>query len=139
LGDRAQAHPPIPATDQRQDRTFPPHPGRWLGLRPLLRVHRRPQRATTAVVALLQSASSPLRPRRKATGHPTDQPPWTSQLAVTVLASSNRLADWVPEIDVRMPPFFRGPVQAVLWVGLVIGLIAVAAVAGNRAVRGAVG
>ena len=33
-----QAHPPLPPPDQRQDRTLPPHPGRRLGLRPLLRL-----------------------------------------------------------------------------------------------------
>ena len=35
-----QAHPPLPATDQRQDRTLPPHPGRRLGLRPPIRLRR---------------------------------------------------------------------------------------------------
>ena len=36
----AQAHPALPAPDQRQMRAVPPHPGRRLGLRPLLRLRR---------------------------------------------------------------------------------------------------
>ena len=39
-----QTHPPLPAPDQRQDRTLPPHPGRRLGLRPVLRL--KPTSAT---------------------------------------------------------------------------------------------
>ena len=35
---QAHPHPALPAPDQRQDRTLPPHPGRRLGLRPLLRL-----------------------------------------------------------------------------------------------------
>ena len=43
LGITAEEDPPLPAADQRQDRTLPPHPGRRLGLRPPLhhRVARR--------------------------------------------------------------------------------------------------
>ena len=41
LGDQAHPHPALPATDQRQDRTLPPHPVRRLGLRPLLRLRDR--------------------------------------------------------------------------------------------------
>lgn len=33
-GHHPQTHPPLPATNQRKDRTLPPHHGRGLGLRP---------------------------------------------------------------------------------------------------------
>ena len=78
-GHHPQADPALPAADQRQDRTLPPHPGRRMGLRPLLRL--RPTNATSRpprLAALLQSPPSPLRHRRPATDHPTDQRPWTS-------------------------------------------------------------
>jgi hypothetical protein len=44
--DHPQAHPPLPAPDQRQSRTLQPHPARRMGLRPPLhqssRTRRRP-------------------------------------------------------------------------------------------------
>ena len=42
--------------------------------------HRTAQHRATGLAALLQSPPSPLRHRRPATGHQTDQPPWTSHL-----------------------------------------------------------
>lgn len=36
----AQADTALPTADQRQDRTLPPHPRRWLGIRPLLPIRR---------------------------------------------------------------------------------------------------
>ena len=39
----SKTHSSLPAPDQRQNRTIPPHPGRRLGLRPALRVHRTTQ------------------------------------------------------------------------------------------------
>ena len=44
LGITPQTHPALPAADQRQDRTLPPHPRRRLGLRPPLRLRNRPPR-----------------------------------------------------------------------------------------------
>ena len=79
--DHPQTDPALPAPDQRQDRTLPPHPGRRLGLRPVLRLRNRTPRRPARLAALLQSPPRPLRHRRPATHHPTDQPPWTSQLA----------------------------------------------------------
>ena len=79
-----QTNPPLPAPDQRQDRTLPPHPRRRLGLRPPLRVQPRPPRRTPSLAALLQSPPSPQRHRSPATNQPADQPAWTSQLGATV-------------------------------------------------------
>ena len=82
--------------------TIPPHPGRWLGLRPSLRVHR--SNATPSLpglAAFLQSPPSPLRHRRPATGHPTAQPPWTSELAdegADLCLSYGRNADDAEEV-----------------------------------------
>ena len=42
--DRPQAHPPLPAPDQRQSRALPPHPRRRMGLRPALRHRNRTPR-----------------------------------------------------------------------------------------------
>lgn len=39
--DHTQTNPPLPAANQRQNRAFPPHPRRRLGLRPLLRIRIR--------------------------------------------------------------------------------------------------
>jgi len=36
-----ETHSPVPAANQRKRREVPPHPGRWLGLRPPLRIHHR--------------------------------------------------------------------------------------------------
>ena len=48
LGDQAHPHPALPATDQRQDRTLPPHHVRRLGLRPLLQLRERTPQALPA-------------------------------------------------------------------------------------------
>lgn len=72
---------PLPAADEREDRTAPPHPWRWLGLRPLLRLRSRAPRRPARMAALLQSPQAPQRDRQPSAGQPADQPPWTSQLA----------------------------------------------------------
>ena len=77
-----QTNPALPAPDQRQDRTLPPHPVRRLGLRPPLRLRNRTPRSTPRMAALLQSPPSPQRHRRPTADQPPDQPAWTSQLAV---------------------------------------------------------
>src|SRR5689334_16872345 len=81
-----ETNPALPSPDQRQDRTLPPHPGRRLGLRPPLPIRNPTPHSPTRMAPLLQSPPTPLRPRRSATHHPTDQPPWTSQLAEEVRA-----------------------------------------------------
>lgn len=66
-------------TDPRPTaRTLPPHPGRRLGLRPVLRLRRPAPSRLARLAALLQSPPSPLRHRRPATSHRPDQRPWTS-------------------------------------------------------------
>src|SRR5690606_13404818 len=59
--------------------TLPPHPRRWLGLRPLLRIRDRTPSRATRLAALLQSSQAPLRDRRRP-HQQTQQPAWTSQL-----------------------------------------------------------
>ena len=61
-----QTHPPLPATDQRQNRTLPPHPGRRLGLCPVLQLRNRTPSSPAGLAPLLQSPPSPLRHRRQA-------------------------------------------------------------------------
>ena len=43
-GHHPQAHPALPAADQRQSRTLPPHPARRMGLRPALPLRNRTPR-----------------------------------------------------------------------------------------------
>ena len=73
--------PALPAPDQRQDRTIPPHPGRRLGLRPALRLRDPPPSRPTRLAALLQSP-----PAHSAIGGTThqqaQQPAWTSHLGL---------------------------------------------------------
>ena len=71
--------PALPAPDQRQDRAVPPHPGRRLGLRPLLRLRNPTPSGPTRLAPLLQSPPDPLRHRRHP-HQPAQQPAWTSQL-----------------------------------------------------------
>jgi transposase InsO family protein len=75
LGIRREEDPPLPATNQRQDRTIPPHPGRRLGLHPPLPIRTRTPSSPTPLAPLLQSPPTPLSHRRQTTHHPTDQPP----------------------------------------------------------------
>ena len=63
-----QAHPPLPAPDQRQSRTLPPHPRRRMGLRPALR-HRNPApRRLASLAPHLQQSPRTHRTRRPPTG-----------------------------------------------------------------------
>ena len=64
-GHQPQADPPLPAPDQRQSRTLPPHPGRRMGLRPPLHQRNRTPRRlapgctpTTITAATPHSAAS---------------------------------------------------------------------------------
>ena len=45
---RSPRKPAVPATDKREDRTVPPHPGRRLGLSPPLPVRARPPQRSAA-------------------------------------------------------------------------------------------
>ena len=87
LGITHQEDPALPTPDQRQDRTLPPHPGRRLGLRPLLRQRDRPPRRPARLAPHLQSPPAPHRHRRQTTDQPTDQPAWTSQLGLAITSS----------------------------------------------------
>lgn len=61
---QAQAHPPLPAPDQRQGRAVQPDPGRGMGLRPPL--HQRDPEAggVPGMAARLQSPPVPHRDQR---------------------------------------------------------------------------
>ncbi len=72
---------PYRPTDQRQDRTLPPHPVRRLGLRPPLRLRNRPPRRPASLAALLQSPPSPQRYRRPTADQPPEQPAWAASRA----------------------------------------------------------
>lgn len=54
--DHAEAHAPLPASDQRQGRALPSHHGRRLGVRSLLHQRAATPRRSTAVAAPLQPA-----------------------------------------------------------------------------------
>ena len=56
---QAQADQAVSASDQRQDREIPPHPGRRLGLRPLLHLRDGAPRRTRRLAALLQPSPAP--------------------------------------------------------------------------------
>ena len=78
-GHPAQKNPTLPAADEREDRTLPPHPRRRLGPRPLLRLRKLPPRRPTQLAALPQSPQAPLR-HRNHTHQQTQQPPRTPHL-----------------------------------------------------------
>jgi len=60
----------LPAPDQRQDRTIPPHPGLRLGLQTLLPLRSRPPQSPTRLAARLQPPPTPHRDRQGRTHHP---------------------------------------------------------------------
>lgn len=76
-----QTNPPLPTPGQREDRAFPPHPRRRLGIRDALHVRDRAAQRTTELDPLLHSAQATLRNRRNA-NRQTQQPAWTSHLEV---------------------------------------------------------
>ena len=71
------AHTGLTPTARSSDSTAP---SPTAGLRTALRVNRTTRHRSARVASLLQSPPSPLLHRRPTTGHPTDQPPWTSRL-----------------------------------------------------------
>lgn len=88
----AQAHTPLPAADQRQDRAIPSHHGRRLGLREALQQRISPPRSPAGLAALLQSPQAPHRNREAPTHQPDlKQPGWAVQLAHALSAHHMRL------------------------------------------------
>ena len=77
---RARPHPTLPAADDWQGRTLPPHTGRRVGLRRRLR-QRCPARCRLPCLApLLQPPPRPHRTRRPTSGQPHHQPVRAEQL-----------------------------------------------------------
>ena len=77
----AEAHPSLPAADQRQDRTLPPHPRRRLVQAPPLQQRVRPPSGATVLAARVQPPPAPHRHRQGPVHHPVDQPAWSVHLA----------------------------------------------------------
>ena len=84
----AQAHEAVSATDQREDRAVPPHPGRRLGLRPLLYERGRAPRETRGLAALRQPPPPPRSLREPATLLTSDQRLRSVHLDPTQFAAS---------------------------------------------------
>ena len=76
-----QANPALPAPDQRQDRTLPPHPGRGLGLQEVLHLRVSPTRRSASMGPPVQPPPAPLSNREGRTHHQVGQPGWASHLA----------------------------------------------------------
>ena len=81
---RARHHPEedpaLPAADQRQDRTLPPHPGRGLGLQEVLQLRISPTRRSASMDPRVQPPPAPLGHRQGLTHHQVGQPGWASHL-----------------------------------------------------------
>lgn len=84
----AQAHEAVSATDQREGRAVPPHPGRRLGLRPLLYERGRAPRETRGLAALRQPPPPPRSLREPATLLTIDQRLRSVHLDPTQFAAS---------------------------------------------------
>ena len=59
-GHHPEADPALPAPDQRQDRTLPPHPGRGLGVQEVLQLRVRPARRSASMGPRVQPPPAPL-------------------------------------------------------------------------------
>ena len=71
-----QENPPLPASNQRQSRTLPPHPPRGMGLHPPLEQRTTTPRRLPRIPPLLQSPPNPQRARLANTRqHHREQPP----------------------------------------------------------------
>ncbi len=79
-GDHPEEDPALPAPDQRQDRTLPPHPGRGLGFQGVLRLRNSPTGCPARMAPRVQPPPAPLGHREAVTYHPVEQPGWASQL-----------------------------------------------------------
>ena len=80
LGIRHTRTRPPTATDQREDRTLPPHPGRRVGLRPRLQLRKRTPCRPASMDPRVQPPPAPHRLRQQATHHPLNQPVGSVQL-----------------------------------------------------------
>ena len=69
-----QAHPALPAPDQRQGRTVQPHPAPRVGLRPSLRLGTTTPQGLAPLAAHLQPSQGTHRTRRPTTRQPRHQP-----------------------------------------------------------------
>ncbi|MBB6553537.1 hypothetical protein HD593_008332 [Nonomuraea rubra] len=85
---RRQAHPPLPAPDQRQGRTLQPPPARRMGLRPALRQQQRTHHRSARLPAHLHPPPMPHHTRRPTTDHPCQQPSGSIHLARTAGSSA---------------------------------------------------
>ena len=83
-----QTHPALPAPDQRQDRTLPPHPGRRLGLRPLLRLRNRTPSRPARAGSTSTITTGPTPPSAATTHQQADQP------LVEALAGKRHARGW---------------------------------------------
>ena len=81
LGITPKTDPALPAPDQRQDRTLPPHPGRRLGLQEALHLRISPPRSPASMAPRVQPPPAPHRDRQTPTHHPLDQRPRAVHLA----------------------------------------------------------
>ena len=81
LAIKPKEDPPLPAADQREDRTLPPHHGRRLGLRPPLQHGISPTQRPPGLAARLQSPQAPHRHRQAPHPSAVNQPAWALHLA----------------------------------------------------------
>ena len=70
---QAEVHPPALPLDQRESRATEPHPRHRMGLRPPVRVERRPRGSLARLARLLQPRQSPPRHRRQHPHRPNQQ------------------------------------------------------------------
>ena len=80
LGITPEEDPALPAADQRQDRTVPPHPGRGLGVQEVLQLRVSPPRRSASMGPRVQPPPAPLGHREALTHHQVGQPGWASHL-----------------------------------------------------------
>jgi hypothetical protein len=78
---RPQTHSALPAPDQRQDRTLPPHPRRRVGVQTVLRLRNSPPPSPPSLDPRIQSPQTPHRDRQGRTHHPLNQPARALHLA----------------------------------------------------------
>jgi transposase len=76
----AQTDATVPATDQRHDRTLPPHPGRRVGLQEVLPERDRQTRRPGTMGPPVQPPPAPLSDREGRPHHQAGQPAWASPL-----------------------------------------------------------
>jgi transposase InsO family protein len=75
-----RTRPPLPATDQRQDRTLPPHPGRRLGVQTFLYQRTPTSGGYASMDSPVQPPPAPHRDRQDHTHQRLNQPGWSVHL-----------------------------------------------------------